>query len=74
MYEYFIYSYRNKNLEGVQEFFQKRNDTFERVMELLWNKNPDIIHFFLNFRKEMVAIGNYFLSMNFEEKLGLGEG
>lgn len=74
LYEDLIYAYRNKNLEGVQEFFEKRNDTFERDIELLRNKNPDIMHFFLDFRKEMVAIGNYFLSMNFEEKLGLGEG
>lgn len=74
LYEDLIYAYRNKNLAGIQEFFQKRGDTFKRDIELLRNKNPDIIHFFLNFRKEMAAIGNYFLSMNFEEKLGLGEG
>ena len=73
LYEDLIYAYRNKNLSGIQDFFQKRSDTFERDTSLLRDKNPDIMHFFLNFRKEMVAIGNYFLSMNFEEKLGLEE-
>jgi len=69
LYEDLIFSYRNKNLKGIQDFFQKRSDTFERDISLLRNKNPDIVHFFLDFRKEMVAIGNYFLTMSFEENL-----
>jgi len=70
LYENLLYAYRNKNLQEIQNFFQKRNETFERDNNLLNGKNPIIIHFFLSFRKEIVAIGNYFLSMNFEEKLG----
>ncbi len=69
LYEDLVFSYRNKDLKGIQDFFQKRNDTFERDIGLLRNKNPDIIHFFLDFRKEMVAIGNYSLTMSFEEKI-----
>jgi phosphate uptake regulator len=74
LYEDLVYAYRKGDLEGVQKFFERRNETFERDIELLRNDNPDIVHFFLDFRREMVAIGNYFLSLNFEEKLGLVEG
>jgi len=52
LYEDLVFSYRNKDLKGIQDFFQKRNDTFERDIGLLRNKNPDIIHFFLDFRKK----------------------
>jgi phosphate uptake regulator len=69
MYETLLYAYRNKDLQEIQNFFQKRNDTFERDNQLLEGENPKIIHFILNFRKEMGTIGNYFLSMSFEEKL-----
>jgi len=69
LYEELIYSYRNKDVKGIQNFFQERNDTFDRDISLLRNKNPDIVHFFLDFRKEMVAIGNYFLTMSFEENI-----
>ena len=69
LYEDLVFAYRNKDLKGIQDFFQKRNDTFERDIGLLRNKNPDIIHFFLDFRKEMVAIGNYSLTMSFEENI-----
>lgn len=69
LYEDLILSCRNKNIEGIQDFFQKRNETFRRDIDLLRKENPDIIHFFLDFRKEMIAIGNYFLSMSFEENL-----
>jgi len=68
-YERLLCAYRNNNLAEVQDFFQKRNDTFERDNNLLEGENPKIVHFILNFRKEMVAIGNYFLSMNFEERI-----
>jgi hypothetical protein len=29
------------------------------------------MHFFLDFRKEMVGIGNYCLSVSFEEKINI---
>jgi len=69
LYEDLLYAYRNKSLVEIQNFFQKRDDTFERDIKILNGKNPDVMHFFLDFRKEMVGIGNYFLSVSFEEKL-----
>lgn len=73
MYEKLLFAYRNKNLAEIQDFFQKRDDTFDRDIKLLNNKNPDIMHFFLDFRKEMVGIGNYFLSVSFEERISSGD-
>jgi phosphate uptake regulator len=73
LYEKLLYAYKTKSLSEVQDFFQKRDDTFERDIKLLNNKNPDIIHFLLDFRKEMVGIGNYLLSISFEEKLNAQE-
>jgi phosphate uptake regulator len=73
IYENLLYAYRNKNLLEIQNFFQKRDDAFKKDISLLNSKNPDIIHFFLEFRKEMVGIGNYFLSLSFEEKLKSAE-
>ena len=69
LYEDLIYAYRNKDIDKIQNFFQERNRTFDRDINLLNKKNPSIVHFFLNFRKEMVAIGNYSLTMSFEDNL-----
>jgi phosphate uptake regulator len=63
-----ILSYKNLNIEKTREFFEKREDLFDEVLEVLRDKNPIISHYFLDILKEMSSIGNLIIALRVNEK------
>lgn len=70
-YHRLLLSYQNLNIEKTKSFFEEREVMFDDILEILKNKNPVVMHYFLDILKEFSSIGNLILinKINEENKL-----
>lgn len=69
MYQELLWAKKSGKLGEIQDFFQKRSDSFDSDIKLLSGKNPAVVHFILGIRKEMNGVGNYLLLESLEAKI-----
>lgn len=67
-YNRLLLAYQNLNVEKTKSFFEEREAMFDGILELLKDKNPIIIHYFLDILKELSAIGNLILIRKINEE------
>jgi hypothetical protein len=59
-----VIAFINTDIDKTKIFFEERNNMFDDILEILYDKNPIISHYFLSILKEMSAIGNFITNCN----------
>ncbi|MBU2523383.1 MAG: hypothetical protein KKE23_03790, partial [Nanoarchaeota archaeon] len=67
-YHELLNAYQNINVQKTKNFFDKREEMFDSVLEILRDKNPVITHYFLDILKELSSIGNLILVLKLNEE------
>lgn len=63
-YQELISAYQNQDMKKIKFFLDKRETISEDSLKILKEKNPVIIHFFLDMFKEFLAISNFVIILN----------
>ena len=67
-YYQLLTAYQNLDTKKTKEFFIEREKMFDDVLELFKEKNPVIVHYFLDILKEFSSIGNLILILKLNEE------
>ena len=68
LYQTLNSAYLSQDLEKVKTFLSEREAIIEKSLEILKEKNPIIMHFFLDMFKEFSSISNYIIICNFHKR------
>jgi phosphate uptake regulator len=73
LYFELVNAYQNINVDRTRKFFESRHKMFDQVLELMKDKNPVIIHYFLIILRNMTPIGNHIVMLNLENEKKLNK-
>lgn len=57
-------AYQNLDISGVRSFLDEREEISNESLEILKEKNPAVMHFFLDMLKEFSTISNFIIILN----------
>jgi len=67
-YQELMSAYQNQDILKIKSFLDEREEISENSLEVLKEKNPVVIHFFLDMFKEFSTISNFVIILNTNEE------